>query len=52
MSTSETTPAVEEPFVWKRAHTAALTVLCMAQLIESLDVTVVNVALPLRVRVS
>jgi len=34
------------PFQWTRAHTAALITLCLAQLIESLDVTVVNVALP------
>lgn len=34
------------PFAWTAAHTAALLVLCIAQLIESLDVTVVNVALP------
>lgn len=36
----------EGVFKWTFAHTAALLVLCCAQLIESLDVTVVNVALP------
>lgn len=34
------------PFAWTTTHTVALLVLCVAQLIESLDVTVVNVALP------
>lgn len=37
---------VEPAFKWTVAHTVALVVLCCAQLIESLDVTVVNVALP------
>lgn len=33
-------------FAWTTAHTAALLVLCVAKLIKSLDLTVVDVALP------
>ena len=33
-------------FVWTRHHTIVLTILCLAQLLDALDVTVVNVALP------
>lgn len=33
-------------FVWRRAHTVVLAMMCLAQLIDSLDVTIVNVALP------
>src|SRR6201987_4346369 len=32
--------------VWRRGHTVALVVLCMAALLDSIDVTVVNVAMP------
>lgn len=42
----ETADTAEQDFVWTRRHSSALGVLCLAQLIESLDVTVVNVALP------
>jgi len=40
------TPSEAPPFVWTSKYTWALFVLCLAQLIESLDITVVNVALP------
>jgi EmrB/QacA subfamily drug resistance transporter len=33
-------------FTWTRAHTIALVVLCVAQALDGVDVTVVNVALP------
>ncbi|MCU1644059.1 MAG: putative antibiotic antiporter [Nocardia sp.] len=33
-------------FVWRPAHTITLIVLCLTQLLETLDITVVNVALP------
>src|SRR5215470_15883730 len=33
-------------FTWKRRHTLALLVLCLAALLDSIDVTVVNVAMP------
>jgi EmrB/QacA subfamily drug resistance transporter len=33
-------------FVWTRRHTLALTVLCLAALLDTIDVTVVNVAMP------
>src|SRR5215831_12287180 len=39
-------PLREDGFVWKRHHTFALVVLCFTQLLEALDITVVNVALP------
>jgi MFS family permease len=34
------------PFTWTRRHIAALLVLCLAALLEIIDVTVVNVAMP------
>src|SRR3984885_79607 len=37
------TPAA---FVWTRRHVLALTVLCLAALLDTIDVTVVNVAMP------
>lgn len=40
------TEAGSEKFVWTTQHVLALTVLCLAQLFEALDMTVVNVALP------
>ncbi|MCK9897087.1 MFS transporter [Frankia sp. AgB32] len=39
-------PAREEGFVWSAARTYALLVLCLATLIELIDVTIVNVTLP------
>jgi MFS family permease len=33
-------------FVWTRRHTLALAVLCLAALLDTIDVTVVNVAMP------
>ncbi len=33
-------------FVWTRRHVLALTVLCLAALLDTIDVTVVNVAMP------
>ncbi|WP_433894034.1 MFS transporter [Streptomyces sp. CA-111067] len=40
-------PASTAPeFVWTGRHTVALALLCLAQLIELIDVTVVNVTLP------
>jgi len=33
-------------FAWTRRHTAALAVLCLAALLDTIDVTVVNVAMP------
>lgn len=33
-------------FAWTRRHTLALLVLCLAALLDSIDVTVVNVAMP------
>jgi EmrB/QacA subfamily drug resistance transporter len=38
--------AAEQPFVWTRRHTLAIAVLVPAQLVEAMDITVVNVALP------
>jgi MFS family permease len=35
-----------EPFRWTRQHVAALVVLCLAALLDTIDVTVVNVAMP------
>ena len=38
---------VRDPvFVWSARHTVALLALCLAQLLDAVDVTVVNVALP------
>jgi EmrB/QacA subfamily drug resistance transporter len=34
------------PFRWTRRHVLALTVLCLAALLDTIDVTVVNVAMP------
>jgi EmrB/QacA subfamily drug resistance transporter len=34
------------PFTWTRQHTLALAVLCLAALLDTIDVTVVNVAMP------
>jgi EmrB/QacA subfamily drug resistance transporter len=34
------------PFTWTRRHTLALAVLCLAALLDTIDVTVVNVAMP------
>ncbi|SEP53562.1 MFS transporter [Amycolatopsis saalfeldensis] len=40
-------PSAEvEPFVWTAKHTVVLAVLCAAQVLDGIDVTVVNVALP------
>ncbi|HEX8007294.1 MAG TPA: hypothetical protein VF482_12780 [Trebonia sp.] len=33
-------------FAWTRRHTLALAVLCLAALLDTIDVTVVNVAMP------
>jgi len=43
MTTAMTTPAA---FVWTRRHVLALIVLCLAALLDTVDVTVVNVAMP------
>ncbi|MFE7563009.1 MFS transporter [Kitasatospora sp. NPDC057500] len=42
----ETPPSTEGEFVWTKRHVMALFVLCAAQMLEAIDVTVVNVALP------
>ncbi|WP_283136433.1 MFS transporter [Rhizohabitans arisaemae] len=42
MTTTREAPA----FTWDRGHTLALIVLCLAQVLDSVDATVVNVALP------
>ena len=39
-------PEGDADFVWTRAKVIILTVLCLAQFLEAIDVTVVNVALP------
>jgi EmrB/QacA subfamily drug resistance transporter len=39
-------PAPETPFRWTRQHVTALVVLCLAALLDTVDVTVVNVAMP------
>src|SRR5690348_6710769 len=39
-------PAPPPAFRWSRAHVVTLTVVCFAQLLEAIDITVVNVALP------
>ena len=43
-----TSPATgrDTEFTWTPAHLVALSALCLAQLLEALDITVVNVALP------
>lgn len=51
MRKTATPPTVPEPdttppTVWHRAQVIALVVLCLTQLLEALDITVVNVALP------
>src|SRR3984957_11448810 len=43
MTAAITPPAA---FVWTRRHVLALVVLCLAALLDTIDVTVVNVALP------
>src|ERR1700677_5055798 len=43
MTTSMTPPAA---FVWTRRHVLTLIVLCLAALLDTVDVTVVNVAMP------
>src|ERR1700678_540463 len=43
MATVITPPAA---FVWTRRHVLALIVLCLAALLDTVDVTVVNVAMP------
>jgi EmrB/QacA subfamily drug resistance transporter len=45
--TSRTAPAkAEMSFAWTRTHIVALLILLLAQLLEFIDITVVNVALP------
>jgi EmrB/QacA subfamily drug resistance transporter len=39
-------PAQHGRFLWTRRHIVALLILCLAQLIELIDITIVNVALP------
>jgi EmrB/QacA subfamily drug resistance transporter len=39
-------PAPPPAFRWTRAYVVTLTVVCFAQLLEAIDITVVNVALP------
>ncbi len=41
-----TDQSVETTFHWTRQHVLALVVLCLAALLDTLDVTVVNVAMP------
>lgn len=36
----------ETAFAWTRGHVLALVVLCLAALLDTIDVTVVNVAMP------
>jgi EmrB/QacA subfamily drug resistance transporter len=38
--------AASVPFTWTRRHVLALAVLCLAALLDTIDVTVVNVAMP------
>lgn len=38
--------AAEPEFRWERSHTFALVVLCLALLLDTVDITIVNVALP------
>ncbi len=42
----ETPGQTSADFVWTKRHVMALIVLCAAQMLEAIDVTVVNVALP------
>jgi EmrB/QacA subfamily drug resistance transporter len=44
--TSEAAPATWTGFTWTRGHVVALAVLCLAALLDVVDVTVVNVAMP------
>ena len=39
-------PAPPAAFAWTRRHVIALVVLCLAALLDTIDVTVVNVAMP------
>ncbi|EFC85328.1 MFS transporter [Parafrankia sp. EUN1f] len=39
-------PSSPASFVWTSVHTIALTLLCVAAMLETLDITIVNVALP------
>ncbi len=41
-----TSTAPPAPFIWTRRHVIALVVLCLAALLDTIDVTVVNVAMP------
>jgi EmrB/QacA subfamily drug resistance transporter len=43
---TDTAPPPSAAFVWTRRHALALTVLCLAALLDTIDVTVVNVAMP------
>ncbi|MGH3166800.1 MAG: hypothetical protein ACRDN0_13050, partial [Trebonia sp.] len=46
-SAADGAPAAEaRAFAWTRRHTLALAVLCLAALLDTIDVTVVNVAMP------
>jgi EmrB/QacA subfamily drug resistance transporter len=45
-SVSDSSTGAGGGFAWSRRHTVALVVLCMAALLDSIDVTVVNVAMP------
>jgi MFS family permease len=40
------TPTPDHGFTWTRRHVIALVVLCLAALLDTIDVTVVNVAMP------
>src|SRR5579859_1048238 len=41
-----TARAASVPFTWSRRHVLTLAVLCLAALLDTIDVTVVNVAMP------
>jgi hypothetical protein len=43
---TDTAAPTSAAFVWTRRHVLALTVLCLAALLDTVDVTVVNVAMP------
>ena len=43
---AETAETAETAFTWTRRHVIALVVLCLAALLDTIDVTVVNVAMP------
>ncbi|MGA9835009.1 MAG: MFS transporter, partial [Trebonia sp.] len=43
---SSAAPAGGAEFRWTRRHVLALAVLCLAALLDTIDVTVVNVAMP------